>query len=98
MTKQMSMDLGTTEIIFSPLKKKPKQLWYIRAKDSKGWYFLHLTHANGGGEWESESKLTINGGKMKPLRYKTNSGAKYAVKRHLNSGVIWEVVEWIDNA
>lgn len=96
MTKQMSMDLGTVEIIFPPLKKKPKHLWYICAKSGDGWYFLHLTHANGGGEWEPVSKLTINGGKMKPLRYRTNSGANDSVKRNLRSGVIWEVKEWID--
>lgn len=96
MPKQMSMDLGATEIIFPPLKKKPKHLWYIRAKGGDGWHFLWKTHSNGGGEWAHEFELTTNGGNKKPLRYKTNAGANQYVRRNLNSDAIWEVKEWID--
>ncbi len=79
-------------------KPKVKHEWYIRTQFKGDWLFLWKTHTNGGGEWVHESALTINGGKRKPLRYKTNAGAKYAVKRHLNSDVIWEVVEWIEKS
>jgi len=92
MNTQLSM-----ELIFPAKKPKVKQEWYIRARGGDGWHFLWKTHANGGGQWAHDFELTINGGKKKPLRYKTYNNAKASVQRHLNNDAIWEVVEWKDH-
>ena len=69
--------------------------YYIRAKYTDGtWYFLWQSHDNGGGDWRPETELTVNGGKKKPLRYRTRLGAKKALIYHLDSDVQGQVAEW----
>lgn len=71
------LDFDSIPVIESAEKlRKSKAEYYLRDLCGDKWYFLHCTHANGGPEWEDEKDLTINGGRMKPLRYKTYEGAK----------------------
>lgn len=86
--------LGFEDIpIIDPLPKKSVQ-YYLRVKAGDGWHFLWKTHAQGGPEWAHDFELVNNGGKKKPLRYKTVWGAQYATKRFLNSKDIYEVTIW----
>lgn len=81
----------------APRTKKPKTEYYLRAVNKGEWYFLWCTHTNGGCEWEPETELTTNGGKKKPLRYKTLSGAQRMLSvylGYLSHDVPREVAVW----
>ncbi len=92
--QQSFLDFNAIPVVEQTQKPKVKHEWYILCQFKGEWFFLWKTHTNGGGEWEHVRELTINGGKKKPLRYKTNAGAKRAAHEHLNNDAIWEVVEW----
>ena len=87
-------DLDTIPTVEPETKLKAKPQFYLRAMSGGSWWFLWKTHTNGDNEWERESELTINGGKKKPLRYNTLSGAKRMLSIYVGGDVPKEVAVW----
>lgn len=97
MNKQLRLlDMPDGSQITIEVTRKPiiKPQFYIRVKAGDGWRFLWKTHTNGGPEWGYDFELTINGGRKKPLLYKTLSGATRMMHEYLYPDAECKVEVW----
>ena len=94
MTQVTLFDIESIPQTETVTPKKPATRYYLRRKQGGSWQFLWKTHTNGGCEWCLEYELTINGGRKKPLLYKTLSGASRMLGEYIGFGVgsvaVWD--------